>query len=94
MGIHIAAAAVQVYRGVKKGNSIYPTNQHEAQIRRDHMADALAELMNLVGLVEICEDLFGINKNSMAEWMELTDREERLIKGVMKADRTKYKTLP
>lgn len=38
----LCALADRVYNEVKMANSIYPTNQHEAQLRRDHLIDTNA----------------------------------------------------
>lgn len=40
----LAAIATRIYENVKCGNSIYPTNQHEVQLRRDYFLRAGAEL--------------------------------------------------
>lgn len=90
----LAAASTRVYENVKKGNSIYPTNQHEVQMRRDYFLVAHAELQSMVSQLEVAAELFGIDADAMKYWMELVDTEIRLVKAVLKNDRARYKDLP
>ena len=90
----IANCAVRIYENVKKGNSIYPLNQHEAQMRRDCFLSAYAELQSLVSQLEVAQELFGIEMQTLKYWMEIVDAEIRLVKAVLKNDRARYKTLP
>ena len=90
----IANAAVRVYEDVKKGNSIYPLNQHEVQMRRDHFLRAYTELQSLVSQIEVAQELFGIEPDTMKYWMEIIDAEMRLVRAVLKNDRARYKELP
>lgn len=90
----LAQAAVRVYEDVKKANSIYPTNQHEVQIRRDFMLLANAELNSMVSQLEVAQELFGIDMETLKYWVDIIDNEIRLVKAVIKADRERYKDLP
>ena len=49
----LAAAATRIYEDVKRGNSIYPLNQHEVQIRRDYFLHANAELQSMISQLEV-----------------------------------------
>ena len=64
------------------------------QIRRDYLLRANAELYNLVSQIEVANELFGIDGDSVKFWMDIVDREIRLVKGTMKKDRERYKNLP
>lgn len=90
----IAELAVSIHSNVKQANSIYPINQHEVQMRRDHLINAEAELNDLVGAIEVAQELFGINMSVMKSWTALIDKEIRLVKAVKKKDRERYKDLP
>lgn len=90
----IAACATRIHEYVKCANSIYPTNQHEVQMRRDYLLKANAELNNLVSQVEIARELFEIDGDKMRFWMDIVDKEIRLVKGTLKKDRERYKDLP
>ena len=90
----LAAIATRIHEDVKLGNSIYPQNQHEAQMRLDYFLKARAECYNLVSQIEIAIEMFGIEPNAVAHWMELVNTEIRLLKALIKSDRARYKNLP
>ena len=90
----LAATATRIYEDVKRGNSIYPTNQHEVQLRRDYFLNAYAELQSMVSQLEVAQELFGIEMETMKYWMEMVDTEIRLVRAVLKNDRARYKDLP
>ena len=90
----IANAATRIYEDVKRGNSIYPLNQHDVQMRRDCFLRANAELQSLISQLEVAQELFGVEMDTMKGWMELVDTEIRLVKAVLKKDRERYKDLP
>ena len=90
----IAHAATRIYEDVKRGNSIYPTNQHEAQMRRDYMLHAYAELQSMVSQLEVAQELFGIEPDTLKYWMEMVNAEMILVRAVLKNDKERYKNLP
>lgn len=90
----IAAAATRIHEFVKCANSVYPLNKHEAQIRRDYLLRANAELNSLVSQIEVAQQLFGIEPDALRYWMEIVEKEIRLVKAVMKKDRERYRDLP
>ena len=90
----LAAVATRIYEDVKRGNSVYPANQHEVQLRRDYFLQALAELQNLISQVEVAYELFRFDANIMEHWMELVDTEMKLVKALLKSDKSRYKDLP
>ena len=83
----LAAAATRIYEDVKRGNSIYPLNQHEVQIRRDYFLHANAELQSMISQLEVAQELFGIEMDTLKYWMDIVDTE-------LKSDRARYKDLP
>lgn len=90
----LANAATRVYENVKCANSIYPLNQHEVQLRRDYLLKANAELNNVASRLEVAQELFGIEMETLMKWSEMVNTEIRLVKAVMKNDRDRYKDLP
>lgn len=90
----LAAVATRIYEDVKRGNSIYPSNQHEVQLRRDYFLQAVAELQNLISQVEVAYELFRFDANIIEHWMQLVDTEMKLIKALLKSDKSRYKDLP
>ena len=89
----IANSATRIQQYVKMANSVYPTNAHEAQIRRDYLIKANAELNSLVSQIEVAHELFGLEPNVMKYWMDIVEKEIRLVKGTMKKDKERYKNL-
>ena len=90
----LANMATRVHQYVKKANSVYPANQHEAQIRRDFLIRANAELQSMISEIEVAHEIFGLEPKEMTFWMDLVEREIRLVKAVMKKDRERYRNLP
>lgn len=89
----IANSATRIHEYVKMANSVYPTNAHEAQIRRDYLIRANAELNSLVSQIEVAQELFGLDPDVIKYWMDIVGKEIRLVKGVMKDDKERYKSL-
>ena len=93
--------ASTVYEEVVAANSIYPTNQHEAQLRRDHLTAANAALQALdrqLGLLagvlwKNPENFKGFD-HAFTVWGDLINEEAKLISGIKRADRARYKDLP
>ncbi len=50
-----------VYNNVKAANSIYATNQHEAQMRRDHFTEANNALQILDGKIGLLYEMLIMN---------------------------------
>jgi len=90
----ISQTATHIHQCVKMANSIYPLNANEVQMRRDLLLRANAELNSLVSQIEVAHELFGLEHNVMKFWMDIVDREIRLVKGTLKKDRERYKNLP
>lgn len=89
----ISNASTRIHEYVKMANSIYPTNQHEAQIRRDYLLRANAELQSMVSQIEVAAEIFGIDGDSMKYWMNLIEQEIKLVHGTIKKDKARYKNL-
>ena len=97
----LSVLADTVYNEVKMANSVFPGNQHEAQLRRDHLIEANATLQALIGQLGIIADLLKQNPeklrwldNSVEEWASLISEEAKLISGVKKLDKERFKNLP
>ena len=94
IGTGLAESAASIYRDLKRGNSIYPVNQHEVQIRRDYFMRAYAELQSLVSQIEVAYEIINFDENVLHEFGALISTEMKLVKAVIKSDRERYKTLP
>lgn len=90
---NLSRSATAVYEYVKKGNSVYPTNAHEVQIRRDYFIKAYVELQSLVSQIEVAYELLHFDTKVLEEWSRLIGTEITLIKGVMEKDKQRYKKL-
>lgn len=93
IGTHLADSATAIYDLVKKGNSIYPLNAHEVQMRRDYFLRAYAELQSLVSQIELAHEIVKFDPAVLGEWSSLISTEIKMVKAVLKADRERYKNL-
>ena len=94
IAVPLVCIAREIHSNVKRGNNIYPLNQHEAQLRRDHFLEAKAALSDFVSLLEVAKEVIEFDANVFFHWMEFVDKQEKLIKGVLDKDRKRYKNLP
>ena len=88
-------------------NSVFPTNQHEAQMRRDYWIKARAfnqilsrrinRFINSPGSLTYIDEKGkkkGVTKNELKEIMDLIIKEQSLITGTIKSESNRYKNLP
>ena len=87
----LANVATRIHQYAKIGNSINPTNRHEAQMRIDYFLKAKAETNNMVSQIELTAELFDFDKK---EWMRLVYNQIKLLEGIIKYERTRYRKLP
>lgn len=90
---NIVQCAVNICGYVKKGNSIFPTNQHEYQMRREQFIMAGCECQNLITQIGIAYDTFPITDKKMTRWMETIRKEITLIKSAIKKDKERFENL-
>lgn len=89
----IAKTAGDILVSLKSGNSIYPRNAHEVQVRRDWFMKAYTQIQSLISLINAAHEMFGISGKTMQRWMEMISIETNLIKGVLEADKKRFKHL-
>lgn len=89
----IANTANAILTDVKCGNSIYPTNEHEVQKRRDYFLEAYASAQALISQINSASEIFSIPGKVMIQWMELINNQLKYTKGIMDADKKRYKKL-
>lgn len=101
MTTRIMELAMEVHERVRAANNIWPTNQHEAQLRRDELLRANIALQNLNPKLQLLYDSILQNPEgykwihkAMEKWGELINEEAKLIAAVKKNDRQRYKGLP
>lgn len=90
----LANLATEVYTEALKANSIYPTTKAEARQRRAHLLEAKASLSAMVGKIELAAELFDIDSKKKYYWMELVDKEFKLLNGLLQSDARIAKELP
>ena len=89
----MARLASSCHEHAKAANSIYPTNAHEAQMRRDHLIEANNDVQNLLSKIDIARSLFSIEANVIEAWVEMAVNEASLLSGVRQADKKRYADL-
>ena len=95
-GQKLCAMADDVYALVKSANSDYPTNAHEAQLRRDYLTKANAQLQAFIGQLSLMVDVLAQSnpkwlEHATEEWAMLAADEAKLISATKKADAQRYK---
>lgn len=81
----------------KRGNSIYPMCQEEAQLRRNHFIEARAITQALVSQIDVMRKVFkdeGFSIGQIEDLSKMLDNEIELLSGVIRNDRKRFKTLP
>lgn len=91
----------------KAGNSVFPTNQHEAQIRRDYFIHAHASLQSLISrtnrFLEIPESLQSVDEDGkvrrvtigeLNSLLHLLLEEANVLRGAMEKDKERFRKLP
>lgn len=86
----IVRLASSCHSEVKAANSIYPTNTHEAQMRRDCLTRANNHLQNLLSKLDIAKGLFAVESSALERWVEMIIAEATLISAVKQADKKRY----
>lgn len=89
----MADTATKILVEVKRGNSIYPTNAHEVQMRRNCFLNAYANTQGLISQINAATELFQIAGTVLTGWMELIQSELNLLRGIMKKDKARYKNI-
>ena len=99
--------AGKVMDNAKMANSVFPTNAHEAQMRRDYWIKARANLQALSTRVnrfieasgtltyhdEAARKTKGITEKDLGELADLILQEQKLIKDIMETEKERYRNL-
>lgn len=92
LATELSRLAAEVHIQCKAANSVFPTNAHEAQLRRDHLTEANGALQGLIGKVSLLHEFsHGLSEHALTHWADLMLDEARLISGVKKADKQRFK---
>lgn len=97
----IMQLASDVHEHAAAANNIWPTNQHEAQMRRDELTRANIALQNLDPKLQLLYEAARQNPEgckwigkAMEQWGAMIAEEAKLLAAVRKKDRQRYKDLP
>lgn len=89
-----------IYNNTKSANSIYPTNKEEFLIRMEYNLGANCDLQCLISQLDVAKEFITttekekpIKSKVFEDWAELLIEEQRLLSGLKKADRERYKDL-
>ncbi len=91
IGKKLTDRADQILMHVIAGNRIYPLNQEEVQIRRNHFLRALSYADDYDAILQVANEIIGIETETFKSWSKLIADEIRLLVAVIKADRDRYK---
>ena len=89
-------AAKSVYNNLKRGNSIIPTDQIQAQKRLEYFELAKVDLQVLSSEMDIACEMQGdsIAEGTLTDWFSLLDDSIRLVNAQIKNDKVRFKGLP
>lgn len=92
----IVRLSQSVYNNVKAANSIFPSGELEVQLRRDYLIKANCDLQCLISQLDVAKEMFGeeVKSNTWCSWMDLIEKEAKLISAVKKKDKERLKEPP
>lgn len=79
---------------VYEGNSIYPVNQHEVQLRRDKLILARAKLYSFKRTITAVKEITDIKTTSAAYWSSIIQKSIDSLGKIITANRRQFKNLP
>ena len=92
----IINSAMDILNYVKRGNSIYVETKEDALLRMEQFKFAQAEIQVIGSQMEVIYYLFndeGISIKQIEEITKMLEKENALLKGLLKSDRARYKNL-
>ena len=88
--------SIELLNHIKRGNSIYVENKIDLGIRNQEFKLAMAECQALLSQIEIMYFLFkddGISIKLIENIASMINEEIKLLKGLLKSDKEKYKRI-
>lgn len=86
----------EIYNKCKMANSVFPTNAHEVQLRRDYFIQAYSSTQALSSQLEITCEMFtdvSITQSEWINWIKLVNDCCKYIVAIMKSDCNRYSSL-
>lgn len=88
MSTNIAQIAQDIYDSVIMANNFRNIYDHgDFSLRLHYFKEASSKCHDLAAQIELANDVFPIQMETMEEWMGYIDLEIRLIAGIMRKDR-------
>lgn len=90
----IVRLSQSIYNEVKSANSIYPTNDIEFQLRRNHLIEAYCDIQCLISQLGVAKEIFvsSVEAKVWTTWLDLIELEAKLITAVKKSDKDRFKS--
>lgn len=92
-GYPLIADARYIHENVKRANNLYPTNQHEYEMRRDFLLLARGKLDSMIAQIEVAFEVCKFDVKILKTWSALCANEITLINGVLESDKRRYSGL-
>ena len=71
---------------ITAGNTIYPTNESELQLRRQYQTAAIVNCEQLLQEMHYCEDILPVHVSKFLPYVEAIEFEVKLLKGWRKSN--------
>ena len=71
---------------ITAGNTIYPTNESELQLRRQYQTAAIINCEQLLQEMHYCEDILPVHVSKFLPYVEAIEFEVKLLKGWRKSN--------
>ena len=78
---------LELFNNIVMANSIYPVNEHEAEIRRDCQTKAIGNCEQIIQLLQYLIETLPVDANKLVSITESIKKEIALLKNWRKANR-------
>lgn len=89
----IVDSTVSMFSDLTRANTIKVVTKEDKILRRSYQVRALAEIGNLLGLMQIAYDVFNVDADRAEYWTRLVIAEQEAIRNWRDSDRERYKDI-
>lgn len=89
----IVDSTVSMFSDLTRANTIKVITKEDKILRRSYQVRALAEIGNLLGLMQIAYDVFNVDAGRAEYWTRLVIAEQEAIRNWRDSDRERYKDI-
>lgn len=89
----IVDSTVSMFSDLTRANTIKVITKEDKILRRSYQVRALAEIGNLLGLMQIAYDVFNVDAGRAEHWTRLVIAEQEAIRNWRDSDRERYKDI-